>query len=49
MGIAMCHFALAAAENGLNGDWEVRPPSGLDSHPAEYTITWRAHGADIAG
>lgn len=49
MGIAMCHFSLAAAENGLVGDWEVRPPSGLDSHQAEYIITWRAHGANMAG
>jgi hypothetical protein len=55
MGIAMCHFALAAGEAGLAGSWEVSPPStpaGLTG-PAidppgnlpEYIVTWRAQGA----
>ena len=46
MGIAMCHFELAAREAGLHGAWVaddpeiMPPPSG-----AEYTATWRPHGA----
>jgi nitroreductase len=41
MGIAMCHFDLAAREAGLTGRWIVRPPEL--QHPAaarEYAATW---------
>lgn len=42
IGIAMCHFELAARELGFTGTWEladplIRPPDGL----TEYTATWR--------
>jgi nitroreductase len=41
LGIAMCHFALAACEKGVDGAWvDDRPdylPRGL-----EYVATWRA-------
>ena len=45
MGIAMCHFALTAAEIGLGGRWVVSPPSvpgGLPESDAagEYTASW---------
>jgi hypothetical protein len=41
MGIAMCHFDLAARELGLAGTWEasepeIARPDGL----TEYTATW---------
>ena len=41
MGIAMCHFELAARELGLDGRWVVEQPAtgALDSL-AEYTATW---------
>jgi len=46
MGIAMCHFSLAAGEAGLAGSWEVGPPSrranDLTGNPAEYVVTWHA-------
>ncbi len=42
LGIAMCHFELAAREAGLAGSWEVEDP-GIAATPAgvEYTATWR--------
>jgi nitroreductase len=43
LGIAMCHFALAAGEAGLVGSWEVCQPAIV--RPAdltEYIVTWRA-------
>ena len=45
LGIAMCHFALAAGETGLAGSWEVSPPGLAFDRPgnlAEYIVTWRA-------
>jgi hypothetical protein len=42
LGIAMCHFELAAREAGLEGRWEVREPEG--GKPAgegiEYLVSW---------
>ncbi|HTX78515.1 MAG TPA: nitroreductase family protein [Longilinea sp.] len=41
MGIAMCHFELAAREAGLEGVWQVRkPPVGAMDAVVEYTATW---------
>jgi nitroreductase len=42
MGIAMCHFELAAREAGLDGGWVIDDP-GLAPPDAgiEYTATWR--------
>jgi hypothetical protein len=41
VGIAMCHFELAAREQGLGGTWLVRepapPPPG---NGMEYVVTW---------
>ena len=39
MGIAMCHFELAARELGLDGKWEEQEPS-IDVSRAEYIISW---------
>lgn len=42
MGIAMCHFELAAGEAGLNGVWVSEDPgSVLPQSGLEYTATWR--------
>jgi len=45
MGIAMCHFALTAAELGLQGRWEQRKPS-LDKPDelTEYLVSWVGAG-----
>lgn len=41
-GIAMCHFELAAREQGLTGRWVVRPPSiPLPGSLTEYSATWQ--------
>jgi len=42
MGIAMCHFELAAREAGLDGGWVFEDP-GVAAPQAgvEYTATWR--------
>jgi hypothetical protein len=52
MGIAMCHFALAVAETGLAGDWQVRQPTEIEvtpsTNPAEYVVTWRGHSVGPA-
>ena len=41
MGIAMCHFALTAAELGLQGQWEQRePPLEKPDERTEYIISW---------
>jgi nitroreductase len=42
MGIAMCHFELAAREAGLAGGWVIEDP-GIATAQAgvEYTATWR--------
>ena len=40
MGIAMCHFELAAIDTGLTGQWrEMRP--ACDGRDMEYVVTWR--------
>jgi len=41
IGIAMCHFELAARELGLHGAWVVRAPRIATADPlVEYTVTW---------
>jgi nitroreductase len=40
MGIALCHFELAARETGLAGRWEGAKPS-LDAGSAEYVLSWK--------
>jgi nitroreductase len=40
MGIALCHFELAAGETGLAGRWEEAKP-GLDAGNAEYVLSWK--------
>ena len=42
MGIAMCHFELAAVEAGIKGKWTITNP-GLDTLPefTEYVCTWQ--------
>ena len=41
LGIAMCHFALSAAEAGLHGAWELHEPQILKPDSlTEYTATW---------
>jgi nitroreductase len=43
MGIAMCHFELAAREAGLAGGWVIEDPGIAPPHTGvEYTATWRA-------
>lgn len=39
MGIAMCHFEMAARELGLEGSWQDRRPS-LDAGGLVYIISW---------
>jgi nitroreductase len=39
MGIAMCHFDLAAKEIGLAGRWVATNP-GLETGNGEYIVTW---------
>jgi hypothetical protein len=42
MGIAMCHFELAALELGSDGGWTVDDPGiGLPER-MEYIATWRS-------
>jgi nitroreductase len=41
MGIAMCHFALAAREQGLEGLWDTRPAKGISiPEDMEYVVSW---------
>jgi hypothetical protein len=45
MGIAMCHFELAAREYGLQGEWIRRAPAPLPrAGAAEYAVTWTETG-----
>jgi hypothetical protein len=39
MGIALCHFELAAAELGIAGSWQEANP-GLDAGMWEYVVSW---------
>jgi hypothetical protein len=42
MGIAMCHFELAANELGLSGEWVFEDPGlVLPDDLTEYVVTWR--------
>lgn len=43
IGIAMCHFELAAREKGLGGKWETADP-GLLTEGTEYVVTWKESG-----
>ena len=46
LGIAMCHFELAARELGLQGEWTLDEPDvGRLGPGVEYTATWRAQPA----
>ena len=41
MGIAMCHFELAADEAGFDGEWVVDDPGiELPDDLTEYTTSW---------
>ncbi len=40
MGIAMCHFELAARELGFTGEWVVSDP-GIEAGGREYIATWK--------
>jgi nitroreductase len=40
MGIAMCHFELAAHEFGLDGSWQRRPPE-IPAGAADYIVSWQ--------
>ncbi|MDF1516090.1 MAG: nitroreductase family protein [Anaerolineae bacterium] len=43
MGIAMCHFDLMAAEEGLPGKWEISDPGvQLPDSMTSYTASWIA-------
>jgi len=41
MGIAMCHFQLAAGELGLDGGWQHSPPDIRSPRGEEYIHTWQ--------
>jgi len=42
LGIAMSHFALTAAEAGLNGQWQVQDPHlGGVTEKWDYVVSWR--------
>jgi hypothetical protein len=46
MGIALCHFELAAAELGLAGRWRIRTPSPVPPDgQTEYSFTWEPAAA----
>jgi len=50
MGIAMCHFALSAAEKGMRGEWAVREePIGRADDRMEYIVTWSGPDGSPAG
>ena len=41
IGIAMCHFELAAQELGVSGRWSFRPPVlSLPDKLTEYEVSW---------
>ena len=41
MGIAMCHFELAANEVGVDGKWKVKEPDvGSLPEAMEYIVSW---------
>jgi len=42
MGIALCHFELAAKELGITGNWQQVKPS-LEAGTWEYIVSWANH------
>jgi hypothetical protein len=42
MGIAMCHFELAARELDLQGSWVIDEPQLAMPEGTEYTVSWIA-------
>ena len=45
IGIAMCHFELAAREAGLRGKWAVDPPAiTMPAGKIEYRVSWLEQG-----
>jgi len=49
MGIALCHFALAAREAGLDGGWTLDEPDlPRPGGSIEYTATWLVGGAPFS-
>jgi len=47
MGIAMCHFELAAREAGLGGAWVAADPGiATPQSGIEYIATWRPSPQD---
>lgn len=49
MGIAMCHFELAATELGLSGKWEAKAPPGESLPPrTAYSVSWAEQSAPDA-
>ncbi len=40
MGIAMCHFDLAAHELGLQGSWVIDEPKLIKPENTEYIVSW---------
>lgn len=40
VGIALCHFELAARETGLKGSWSVQAPDALALPGCRYVISW---------
>ncbi len=41
MGIAMCHFELAAREHGMKGVWQKDDPGmAIQGETTEYSVTW---------
>jgi hypothetical protein len=40
MGIAMCHFELAARELGLEGSWLAENPN-LEAGELVYIVSWK--------
>jgi len=45
MGIALCHFALAAAELGIAGGWQVLSSPQMAPLPGEYCLSWVEAGS----
>jgi len=42
MGIAMCHFELAASEQGIEGSWQQAKPA-FDAGTLEYVVSWEPY------
>jgi hypothetical protein len=50
LGIAMCHFEMAARELGFAGSWELADPRiALPDELTEYAATWREASRPAAG